>query len=335
MFRDPNKRRAAEEVIEALIRRDQDILTKPDPRNFMIEVGNNFGLTNSAQLFNERNTRLIQTLLRQATNRENPELNSAEPSRLTTEQAIGLGIVMVGAFTEVYNKVENWVDRQNIRVAAGTPLKAYVWLDQQQTILIQPPVYDLVADFSSSLATGVNRVWSYGYYDPAKAPGSTQFRVFDRNRTSSDAHTWSTKLSILPSLEMTTSNTATTLPSSTSTSNAGQIVLRPFLGPDTGTFLYSVVRWTAPMDGVFNIEARFSGADTKPAASDVYVLVNGAASFQEQITGSGPASTKQYSGNNLTIAQGQHIDFVVGPGSNNDAGDDATAISVKIERVFQ
>jgi hypothetical protein len=86
----------------------------------------------------------------------------------------------------------------------------------------------------------------------------------------------------------------------------------------------SVIRWTAPASGTFNIAATFSGLSSKGDSADVHILHDGTSIFDSAVNPN-PAS---YSGLQNMLA-GDTIDFVVG-NEGNGANEDTTALSATI-----
>jgi hypothetical protein len=92
----------------------------------------------------------------------------------------------------------------------------------------------------------------------------------------------------------------------------GQVVMSPSIAG----LACSVARWTAPRAGTYGVKAAFASAATPGYTdiADVYVEHNGAAigSATGGITASATSFAVQSS---VTVAAGDTIDFVVGPGS--------------------
>jgi hypothetical protein len=82
---------------------------------------------------------------------------------------------------------------------------------------------------------------------------------------------------------------------------------------------YSVVRWTVPETGNYEIKARFFGPDNRPT-TDVHVLHNGRAIFEGSLNLRNSTNSVSYKGN-LLAGKGDTIDFVVGVGNGNYGGD--------------
>ena len=93
-----------------------------------------------------------------------------------------------------------------------------------------------------------------------------------------------------------------------------------------GDSSYSVTRWTAPEDGIFQISGFFSSLNPNVSATDEHVLVNGTAAVNINIHSFNIPSTFNFA---VTLSQGATVDFVVGTGGNGNA-DDSTALSATI-----
>jgi hypothetical protein len=97
--------------------------------------------------------------------------------------------------------------------------------------------------------------------------------------------------------------------------NTNELLLHPGNVASARTFV--VVRWTAPIAGVFAIVAYWRG-DAQQAGSDgvdVHVVTNGVSIFNQTIPANGSTSDSV----SLTLSQGDTIDFVLGPNQNYNA----------------
>jgi hypothetical protein len=103
----------------------------------------------------------------------------------------------------------------------------------------------------------------------------------------------------------------------------GQLAMHP--GPAGQV---SVLRWTAPAAGSYDVTAAFRALDAQPATTDVHVLHNGVSKFDGTVnaTMSGPA----YAGT-LALQAGDTVDVAVGYG-NGSYNYDTTAVSFRINR---
>jgi hypothetical protein len=108
------------------------------------------------------------------------------------------------------------------------------------------------------------------------------------------------------------------------TAPAKSLILHP-----SSTDERAVVRWTAPSDGKFSVDALFEGASPNGTTTDVGVYVNGGSPEQSgEVDGFGD----QVVVNNLMLmlAAGDHVDFTVGVGSNGTFNSDSTAFRATI-----
>lgn len=89
---------------------------------------------------------------------------------------------------------------------------------------------------------------------------------------------------------------------------------------------YSIVRWIAPQSGNYSLATTFSGADVVGTTTDVHILRNNTSLFSGSIVGFG--NTRSFS-SNLSLAEGDILDFAVGFGGNGYSAD-STGLSVII-----
>lgn len=95
----------------------------------------------------------------------------------------------------------------------------------------------------------------------------------------------------------------------------------------------SVVRFTAPTSGIYNISGQFEGIDTVGTTSDVAIVrrpANNAVStplFANTISGFGDIKTFNFA---VNLVAGQFVDFSVGYGANMNYGSDSTGLSAVI-----
>ena len=132
-----------------------------------------------------------------------------------------------------------------------------------------------------------------------------------------------------------------------------KIMMHPGPGPDGGPLEsngikgeYSILRWTAPAAGLYNISALFEGLDYAasvelPVTTDVHVRVNGASQFSGIVNGYiggapdypvdpiGPAPTQSWH-QVLSLTAGDIVDFAVGDGENDSYQVDSTGVTAII-----
>jgi uncharacterized membrane protein len=107
------------------------------------------------------------------------------------------------------------------------------------------------------------------------------------------------------------------------------VVAAPGVIPDVldmgpGPSSYTVVRWTAPSRGRWDVVGEFSG--TGLTTGDVHVLRNGAAILNSPLNGSDDAPFSLI----IDVAPGDTIDFVAGPGADGNNDSDPTGFNVTI-----
>jgi hypothetical protein len=124
----------------------------------------------------------------------------------------------------------------------------------------------------------------------------------------------------------------------TTTGTSADIVLLPgelaeHPAPDGS---YAVVRFTAPISGVFSLNAVFEGREfqgTGPAtSSDVHVLLNGVGIFSGAVNGFGPSSDQSFV-TTLGLTAGDRVDFSVGDGSDASFLGDTTGLDARLSLV--
>jgi hypothetical protein len=94
------------------------------------------------------------------------------------------------------------------------------------------------------------------------------------------------------------------------------------MGP--GPSSYTVVRWTAPSRGRWNVVGEFSG--TGLTTGDVHVVHNGTALFNSPVIGSQFAQFSL----SVNVAPGDTLDFAAGPGPDGNNDSDPTGFNVTI-----
>lgn len=94
---------------------------------------------------------------------------------------------------------------------------------------------------------------------------------------------------------------------------------------------YAVIRFTCPKDGLYSIEAEFSGVafSGEGTTTDVHVLIDGLSVFDAEINGFGQ-ERKYVSPKSTRLPTGACIDFVIGPGKNGNSSSDWTGVSARV-----
>lgn len=93
---------------------------------------------------------------------------------------------------------------------------------------------------------------------------------------------------------------------------------------------HSIVRWTAPQDGLYDVQGIFSIFDGNPHDVKVHVLENGTEVFTQLLV-SGGVETTTYA-DVLSLSTGDELEFTLGFGSANYL-DDSTGLDLTITRV--
>lgn len=186
--------------------------------------------------------------------------------------------------------------------------------------LPQPPlVCDLATEFSTN--SNPNGLWSYGYSTTLGGPMTLHAsRGFDAGIEIWYTDLWLNQPSVShnPTAGWVTNNTGTIA------LQPGQLSFHP--GPNGE---YGLIRFTAPTNGDYQIVAAFSGADTHGTTTDVFLMQNGSPFFGGLVNGFGAGSGPAFQ-TNLTLRAGDHLDFAVRYGSNQEFSYDSTGLSAQI-----
>lgn len=184
--------------------------------------------------------------------------------------------------------------------------------------------YDLAADFST--AANPNGVWSYGY--SVTLGGALILHTSTSPHPAySTISNWHTDLGYGVPVILRNSTAGTV------TNDTGSIVLTPGqLASHPGTSgEFSIIRFTAPTAGLFNVTGAFQGADLVGSTTDVHILLNGSSVLAGNVSGFGAGSGPAFN-TDLSLASGDRLEFVVG-WANGDFTWDSTAISAVITQV--
>ena len=97
---------------------------------------------------------------------------------------------------------------------------------------------------------------------------------------------------------------------------------------------HSVLRFTAPASGNYQVKAVFWGDDfVGPTTTDVHVLHNGLGLYTGEVTGFGRPSSDQSFTTTISVTAGDTIDFAVGYGTDGGYGFDSTGVSAVITQL--
>src|SRR6185295_17528120 len=178
--------------------------------------------------------------------------------------------------------------------------------------------YNAVTNFSGSQnPTGA---WSYGYRTPAGVYGSYPS---NSNIFGSGTSSWSQPSLAWCCPSLTKNTTGGTLAYGSIVQPADVLNLHP--GPNGER---SVLRWTAPGSGSYQLSGRFQGLDSGAGTTtDVLIQHNGVTIYSGAINGYG--NQLQYS-LNRSVAAMDVIEFSVGVGSNGTFNSDSTGVAATI-----
>jgi hypothetical protein len=180
--------------------------------------------------------------------------------------------------------------------------------------------YNAAADFSPT--SNPNGVWSYGYSTTLGGAFNlyTTSGIFPNpNGTPTGLDSWYKNISLDDPAVIHNGTNAPILVDGSALYNPGQLGLHP--GPDGED---SIVRFTASATTTYSLTSSFSGLDEVGTTTDVHVLVNGVSIYNNLINGFGAVDNFTSS---LTLNAGDHVDFVVGYGSNGTFYYDSTGLS--------
>jgi hypothetical protein len=182
-------------------------------------------------------------------------------------------------------------------------------------------IYDAAADFSST--NNPNGVWTYGW---SSTLGSA-FNLDVSRINDSGIDFWEGAISTgsppgqFPYVSHNGTSSTITY-GGTVLYNPGQLGMHP--GPQGQ---YSVIRFTAPAAGPYQLASSFAGLDfIGPTTTDVHVLLDGSAIFNGNVDGFGAGSGPSFT-TTFTLQKGDTVDFAVGFGTNGTYFNDSTGIT--------
>jgi hypothetical protein len=190
-------------------------------------------------------------------------------------------------------------------------------------------VYNAVSDFS--IAANPNGVWSYGWSATLGGPLNLYGVTDTTGVPGISGWLLSGTLPFSPPYvshndtnQVITINNSATIP-------PGVLWMHPSF-----TGQYSVLQWTAPTSGNFQIHALFTGLDyVGPTTTDVHVLVFYAKTqsmvplFSGQITSYRLSSTINFPTTHFST--GDTVSFAVGWGADANYGSDSTGVVARIQ----
>jgi hypothetical protein len=185
-------------------------------------------------------------------------------------------------------------------------------------------IYDAAGDFSPT--NNPNGVWSYGW---SSTLGSA-FNLDVTRQKSDGLDFWEGPVAtpsepgLFPYVSYDPTPGTITY-GSTVHYALGQLGMHP--GPQDQ---YSVIRFTAPHAGTYQLATSFYGLDfVGPTKTDVHVLVDGTPLFNGEVDGFGAGSGPSFT-SNLTLLKGDTVDFAVGFGPRHAYFNDSTGITATL-----
>lgn len=177
----------------------------------------------------------------------------------------------------------------------------------------QSATYNDVADFSTSSSTGV---WSYG--SGVTGTSFTPYTNFNAGCIGSGSGCWQTSGGGVPAVIANLSG---------SPINSGTVVLPTNVlllqsGPNTD----SIVRFTVPVSGHYNVSGVYEILDTNPTGVHAIIAAGGAIIASFPLTGPGamhpdtPGQSQVFSATDIFLPAGLSIDYGINNGGN-DLGD--------------
>lgn len=188
-------------------------------------------------------------------------------------------------------------------------------------VSVLPRPYDASADYSSK--SNPNGVWSYGW---TQSLGAT-LNLFPNQTPVSGMYVWTSTCcgSQTGPPGDGYNETGASITVGTVTVPAKTLWFSP--GPQDQN---SVIRWTAPASGTYQIKAVFWGDDfVGPTSTSVAVLHNDATLYTSFVNGFGPSSDQSYTGT-VRVNAGDTVDFTVAYGPDGNYGYDSTGVSAVI-----
>jgi PEP-CTERM motif len=200
-------------------------------------------------------------------------------------------------------------------------------------------VYDAVADFN---LTGTNphsgNPWTYATKS-ALGGSVTPMAVFGKLGQPSDSNSvyFFNQDFIGPAIGKNTGATTINLGGSPNLLwPNSDLLVAPGGGNNPGSPEFSVVQWTAPATGLYDLSGAF--LNLQAANTDLHILANATSMYSSSFDGSESGQDPQsFSATNLSLSEGQTIQFIVGnnggPNNFNDVVGLSAAISLQSSSV--
>lgn len=179
------------------------------------------------------------------------------------------------------------------------------------------------ADFS--IASNPNGAWSYGSRSLADLLNTGTFAAYGFSGSSGSINYWAVTPGFsVPSVFKNASASPTAF--ATVLMQAQQLALHPGAAAE-----YSIVRFTAPSAGTYNVSTLFTGIDIVGSSTDVHVLVDGVSYFSGFVMGYADSVT--FINPALQLGAGSVLEFVVGAGPQGNYNYDSTSLDVAVDAV--
>jgi len=198
-------------------------------------------------------------------------------------------------------------------------------------------IFDLSADFSTT--TNKSGVWHYGYsatrsLDPSEFREVTYSEIAGRISFWHPATTDKPGPGYYPYIAYNPTTQTQYGSSNGWAARAGEVAMEA-----SNSGQYSLIRFTAPRAGIYEITAQFAGIHFGLSSTDVHVLHNTASVFDSEIEGyggdptfhkvEGANPTARYSGQ-IELKAGDTITFACGYGKNKTHYADTTGLFARV-----
>jgi RHS repeat-associated protein len=236
-----------------------------------------------------------------------------------------------GEVWQVYGVGGELLAEYAANASPSSPQKEYGYRSGELLVIADAPaqssgVYDAASQFSGS--QNPSGAWSYGYRASGGAftPYTGSANIFGAGTSS-----WSQSSISWCCPSVTHDDTGATLTYQNSPNivqPADTLNLHP--GPNGER---SVVKWTAPSSGTYNVVGRFQGIDVGTGTTtDVSITHNGAGVFSSAVNGGGASAPFSLT---RMVSAGDTLEFSVGVGSNGTYNSDSTGLVVTITPAAQ
>jgi hypothetical protein len=200
--------------------------------------------------------------------------------------------------------------------------------------------FDVSSDFS--LDKNPNGAWQYGY-SSTKSLDPAEFRLDKQTERVGSTGFWHPAENkgpgpgYYPYIAYNSTNETQYGSQKGWAVRAGQVAMEA-----SNSGQYSLIRFVAPMDGTYQVKARFEGIHFGLSTTDVHVLHNAKSLLDAEIQGyggdanfhkvEGANPVAEYSGK-VTLSKDDALTFACGYGKNQTHFGDTTGLSVQLRRL--